>query len=262
MSTPPLIALTTDYGESSPYAAVLKGAILSINPAARLLDLSHRIRPQDIAHADYFLATAVPHFPLGTIHLAVIDPGVGSERAALLAEAGGQFLIGPDNGIFTAALRTLGGPCVRRLTEPRFWRPEVSPTFHGRDVFAPVAAHLSLGTDPAEFGPAVTEWVERKAHSAVRWEDRCRGEVRFADDFGNLITNIPAEMVAALPIRAALAGGEPHPIRWVRAYSDAGSGELVSLFSSDGFFEIAVVNGSAADRLRASPGTAVELHFG
>src|SRR5205823_1369409 len=101
MSTPPLVTLTTDFGDDSPYAAVLKGVILSINPAARVLDLSHRIRPQDLRHASYFLATAVPYFPPGTIHLAVIDPGVGSEREAIYAEVAGQRLVGPDNGIFT-----------------------------------------------------------------------------------------------------------------------------------------------------------------
>src|SRR5438270_128451 len=136
MFTPPPITLTTDFGDASPYAAVMKGVILSINPAARLVDLSHRIRPQDLRHASYFLGTAVPFFPPGTVHVCVIDPGVGSGRSAIYAEAGGQHLVGPDNGIFTGVFRTAGGPaCVRKLTDPRFWRATVSDTFHGRDVF-------------------------------------------------------------------------------------------------------------------------------
>ncbi len=258
----PLVTLTTDFGDASPYVAVMKGVILSINPAARLLYLTHRVPPQDVRHADYVLGTAVPFFPPGTIHLAVIDPGVGTERNPIAVGAGGQFLVGPDNGVFTRAVKALGGPvCVRKLAEPRFRRPAVSATFHGRDVFAPAAAHLSLGTDPAEMGPPLDRMVELEPRSAVCWGNRCRGEVQFVDGFGNLITNVPSAAVTALPTRVALGASDPHPVRWVRTYADAAAGELVSLFSSDGYFEIAVVNGSAARRLGAGVGTPVELHF-
>jgi S-adenosylmethionine hydrolase len=259
MSTAPLITLTTDFGDTSPYVAVMKGVILSINPAARMLDLSHRIRPQNLRHASYFLGTAVPYFPLGTIHVCVVDPGVGSERAALYAEAGGQRLVGPDNGIFTGVFRRAGGAVVRQLAESRFWRQPVSHTFHGRDVFAPVAAHLSCGVDPAELGPLRAEPVELPLCSAVTFGNRWRGEVQFVDDFGNLVTNIPACKVKSLPVRVSLGGEAPHSIRWVRTYSDAVPGELVSLFSSDGFFEIAEVNGSAASRLGVREGAVVEV---
>lgn len=257
-----LITLTTDFGEAAPYVAVMKGVILSIHPNARLLDLTHRIRPQDVAHADYFLGTCVSHFPPGTIHLAVVDPGVGGERKPILIEAGGQFLIGPDNGLFTRAVHTLGTPTVRVLENPRFRRPEVSATFHGRDIFAPAAAHLSRGVPPAEFGPGQPTWVQRKPTSAVCWGNVCGGEVQFIDDFGNVITNIPADRVKELPVHVSLAGEPPHPLRWVRTYSDAAPGELVSLFSSDGFVEIAEVNGNAAARLRATVGMAVQVRFG
>src|SRR5262245_20407745 len=160
MSHSPLITLTTDFGSASPYVAAMKGVVLSINPHTRLLDLTHAIRPQDLRHACYFLATAVPYFPAGTIHVCVVDPGVGSERAALYAEADGQRFVGPDNGIFTGVFRKLGRPACRRLANCRFWRPGVSATFHGRDIFAPVAAHLSLGVDPAELGPEHPNPVE------------------------------------------------------------------------------------------------------
>lgn len=259
----PLITLTTDFGDASPYVAAMKGVILSLNPAARLLDLSHRVPPQDVRHADYFLGTAVPYFPPGTVHVAVIDPGVGSDRRPLVIEAGGQLLVGPDNGIFTRTVKALGEPArIRRLAEPRFWRPEVSATFHGRDVFAPVAAHLSLGAEPAAMGPVVGEMVELKPHSAVCWGGRRAGEVQFVDGFGNLITNIPAALVPSPPARVALGGVGPHPVRWVRTYADAAPGELVALVSSDGFVEVAVVGGSAARRLGAGVGAPVELHFG
>jgi S-adenosylmethionine hydrolase len=260
MSHSTLVTLTTDFGAASPYVAVMKGVILSLNPAARIHDLTHAIRPQDLRHANYFLGTAAPFFPRGTTHVCVVDPGVGSERAGIYAEAGGQRFVGPDNGVFTAALAKLGGPtCIRRLAIPRFWRPAVSSTFHGRDVFAPVAAHLTLGTDPAELGPQHPELVTLPTRSAVTFGRRWQGEVQFADDFGNLITNIPACKLKSLPVKVSVGDAPPVTLRWVRTYADAAAGELVCLFSSDGFFEVAEVNGNAARRLGAEAGTLVEL---
>ena len=254
-----LITLTTDFGITAPYVAVMKGVILSLNPQARILDLSHAIRPQDIRHASYFLATAVPYFPPGTIHLCVVDPGVGSERAALYAEAGGQHLVGPDNGVFTGIFRKSTPRLVRRLIEPRFWRPQVSNTFQGRDIFAPVAAHLSLGIDPRELGPELPHPVEFPLHSAVTFGKKWRGEVQFVDDFGNLITNIPACKLKSLPVGVSIDGLPGQKLRWVRTYAEATPGELVCLFSSDGFFEVAEVNGNAARRLGVDQGAEVEL---
>jgi S-adenosylmethionine hydrolase len=138
----------------------------------------------------------------------------------------------------------------------------VSATFHGRDIFAPAAAHLSRGVPPAEFGPVQSTWVQRKHASVVCWKNACAGDVQFIDDFGNVITNIPAEKVMELPVHVSLGGEPPHPIRWVRTYSDAAPGELVSLFSSDGFVEFAEVNGNAARRLAAAVGMKVEVRFG
>lgn len=259
----PVITLSTDFGDSSPYVAVMKGIILAIHPDARLLDLTHRIRPQDVAHADYFLGTGVPHFPPGTIHLAVVDPGVGGQRRPILIEAGGQFLVGPDNGIYTRAVHALGGtPTVRAVENPQYRKAEVSATFHGRDIFAPAAAHLARGGPPAEFGPVQSHWVQRRHTSAVCWKNVCAGDVQFVDDFGNVITNIPVGRVKELPVHVSLDGQPPHPLRWVRTYSDAAPGELVSLFSSDGFVEIAEVNGNAARRLTAAVGMTVEVRFG
>jgi len=254
------ITLTTDFGLTAPYVAVMKGVILSINPAAHILDLTHAIRPQDIRHASYFLGTAVPLFPQGTIHVCVVDPGVGSDRAAICAESGGQYLVGPDNGAFTGVWRKLGGVSrVRRLAEQRFWRSRVSDTFHGRDIFAPVAAHLSLVVDPTEFGPELADPVELPIRSAVTFGRQWRGEVLFVDDFGNLITNIPACKLKSLPVKVSVGGSAPQVLRWVRTYSEAAPGELVCLFSSDGYFEIAEVNGNAAHRLGVAAGTFVEL---
>jgi S-adenosylmethionine hydrolase len=258
----PLITLTTDFGVASPYVAVMKGVILSINPAATIVDLTHAIPAQDLRNASYFLGTAVPYFPSGSIHVCVVDPGVGSSRAALVAEAGPQRLIGPDNGIFTAAFRKLGGtPSVRRLANSRFWRQSVSATFHGRDIFAPVAAHLSLGIKPEELGPVHTDPVMLSPRTAVTFGKRWQGEVQFVDDFGNLITNVPACKLKCLPVKVSVGNGPLVPLRWVRTYADAASGELVCLFSSDGFFEIAEVNGNAARRLGIEAGAEVELEW-
>jgi len=139
------ITLTTDFGEGSPYVAAMKGVVLALNPNARLLDLSHTIPPQDLYHAAFFLRSALPYFPPGTIHVIVVDPGVGTSRAALYVETAGERLLVPDNGCWTPFAQTVAQPpVVVRLAEPRYWRPHVSATFHGRDIFAPVAAHLSL----------------------------------------------------------------------------------------------------------------------
>jgi S-adenosyl-L-methionine hydrolase (adenosine-forming) len=254
------ITLTTDFGYTSPYVAVMKGVILSINPSACIVDLSHSIRPQDIRHANYFLTTAIPYFPPGTVHVCVVDPGVGSERAGLYVDLGGQCLIGPDNGIFTGLLQKGKKTGIaRRLANQHYWRPRISNTFHGRDIFAPVAAHLSLGIDPTLLGPELPEPVILPSHSAVTFGNRWQGEVQFVDDFGNLITNIPTCKLKTLPVKVSIAGSPLEMLRWVRAYSDGATGELVSLFSSDGFFEIAEVNGNAAKRLGVTAGAVVEL---
>lgn len=260
MSNSPLITLTTDFGYTSPYVAVMKGVIISINPAAAIVDLSHSIRPQDLRHANYFLTTAIPYFPPETIHVCVVDPGVGSERAGLCVEIEDQRLICPDNGICTSLLKKTKKPvAVRRLTDQRFWRPRISNTFHGRDIFAPVAAHLSLGTAPSLLGPEMAEPVALPSHTAVTFGKRWEGEVQFIDDFGNLITNIPACKMKLLPVKVSVAGSPREVLRWVRNYSEGNEGELVSLFSSDGYFEISAVNGSAAKRLGVTAGAVVEL---
>src|SRR5436305_6475893 len=157
----PIITLTTDFGEDSPYVAAMKGVILGINPAVRLVDLSHQIPPQDVRHAAFFLASAIPCFPLGVIHVVVVDPGVGTDRALLYVDVAGHRLLLPDNGCWTLLARQAERPpSVLRLAESRFWRQVVSATFHGRDILAPVAGHLSLGVEPPSLGPVATSWVE------------------------------------------------------------------------------------------------------
>jgi len=257
----PLISLTTDFGAGSPYVAAMKGVILGINPAARLVDLSHDVPAQDVPHAAYLLAAAVPYFPASVLHVAVVDPGVGSARAVLYVEVDGHRLLVPDNGCWTLLVREGSPPpLVYRVSEPRFWRQPVSATFHGRDIFAPVAAHLSLGLAPQALGPPAAEWVVLPQRPPRIEADRLAGEVEFMDHFGNLITNIPGPDFTALagrPVRIQVAGQDVP--RRVRTYADAEPGSLVALVSSSGRLEIAVAQGSAARQLQARVGTEVTV---
>jgi S-adenosylmethionine hydrolase len=251
------VTLSTDFGISSPYVGAMKGVLLSINPGAQIIDLSHSLPPQKLQPASYFLAQAVPFFPAGSLHVCVVDPGVGSRRALIYAEAGGQQFLAPDNGVLTEVLKVLGGAStIRQLTEAKFWRSPVSSTFHGRDILAPVAAHLSLGVSPAELGPALTEIIRLESPVPRQGANWLEGEVTFVDDFGNLISNFPASMLPK-SFRVSLAGQEI--TRFVRSYSEAQPGELVALISSDGHLEIAVVNGNAAEHLRAGNGAVVTV---
>jgi S-adenosyl-L-methionine hydrolase (adenosine-forming) len=248
----PLITLTTDFGTKSPYVAAMKGVILLMNPAARLVDLSHDIPPQDIRHAAFFVAAALPHFPPKTLHVIVIDPGVGTERAILYVEWGTQRLLVPDNGCWTL-LRRDEVHRVFRLTNAAFWRRVVSRTFHGRDVFAPVAGNLSLGLDPVHLGPMVSDWEQLHVPGVVIRVNEMRGEVMFVDDFGNLLTNIPPSDKGTVVV------GDVEVTERVRAYGEAAPGTLVALTSSFETLEIAEVQGSAARRLGAHVGTPVSL---
>lgn len=257
----PLITLTTDFGYSAPYVAVMKGVIYALCPSARVVDLTHAIAPQNVRQAAYFLATAVPYFPAGTIHVCVVDPGVGTVRAALYTHVDGQHLLGPDNGLFTLLWRQAQKqpPLVRRLTEARYWRPLVSATFHGRDIFAPTAAHLACGVLPEELGPLHPQPVQLAVKPVVCTNTACEGEIQYVDDFGNLITNIPAGQVPQLPSLVTIGHRPPLRLPWVRTYGDAPPGTLVSLFSSDGYFEIALVQGNAARHLQVHAGESVRL---
>jgi S-adenosylmethionine hydrolase len=252
-----LVTLTTDFGVGSSYVAALKGSLLGVNPAASLLDLTHALPPQDLVATAYFLADALPWFPAGAVHVVVVDPGVGTERALLCVAWNGSTLLVPDNGCWTPLLTDTGPPPeVYRLTDRRFWRSEVSPTFHGRDILAPVAGHVSRGVRPADLGPRVADWVMLRLPQPVNTADGVRGEVVLVDRFGNLVTNIRAPgLPQAAQVR--LLGGEA--VRLVRTYGEAEPGAVVALIGSSGRLEVAAVNGSAAARLGLGVGAAVTV---
>jgi S-adenosyl-L-methionine hydrolase (adenosine-forming) len=254
----PLVTLTTDFGEASPYVAAMKGVLLSINPDVGLLDLSHAIGPQDVRHAAFFLTETIPYFPPGVFHVVVVDPGVGSSRAVLHVGLGEHQLLVPDNGCWTPLADHLGvPPIVRHVEERRFWRTTVSATFHGRDIFAPVAAHLSLGIKPAELGPETTDWIRLPRVAPTQNEHGWEGEIIFVDSFGNLISNIPGPEAAAVGGTVWL--NDRRANRWVRSYAEAEAGTAVVLVSSSGFLEVAIVQGNAAQRFQAGVGTRLIL---
>jgi S-adenosyl-L-methionine hydrolase (adenosine-forming) len=257
----PLITLTTDFGDGSPYVAAMKGVILGINPQARLVDLSHHIPPQDVRHTAFFLRAAVPYFPHEVLHLVVVDPGVGTERALLYVEVGGHRLLVPDNGCWTELAQGVAEPpMVLRLAEPRYWRPQVSATFHGRDMLAPAAGHLSRGLDPRQLGPPARDWVRLEMAAPQLGPEQLTGEVVFIDDFGNLLTNLPGDTFTAWGDRDVRITVGAHEIeRRVRTYGEAEPGTLVALVSSAGTLELAESQGNAAARLGIRVGAPVAV---
>jgi S-adenosylmethionine hydrolase len=254
----PTITLTTDFGSQSPYVAAMKGVILSVNPSARLMDLTHEIGPQDVRHAAFFLATTVPYFPKTVLHLVVVDPGVGTGRTLLYINLDGRRLLVPDNGCWVALARKIGGsPEVIRLEQTMFWRTAVSSTFHGRDILAPVAGHLTLGIDPHELGPVADHWCDLKLPEPQGGANCLTGEVLFVDRFGNLITNIPGEGIEQFKGHMKIRVGDCEVDRHARTYGEVEPGSLLSLVSSFGLLEIAERDGSAAKRLTAGTGARV-----
>lgn len=255
----PIITLTTDFGTSSPYVGQMKGVILSIARDVDLVDVSHGIAPQNIREGAVVLADTTPRFPPASLHVAVVDPGVGTTRRIVYAEIGEQRYIAPDNGLLSLLARREEPRRVIVVENEAYWLREPSQTFHGRDIMAPVAAHLAGGLAAEKLGPpqngvVMLEWSEpRRSSSSVT------GEVLFIDSFGNVITNIGREDVAPLAEPASLVvdcGG--HQIRGlVPTYGAALAGEIIALFDSQGRLEIANVGGSAANELHLEAGEAV-----
>jgi S-adenosyl-L-methionine hydrolase (adenosine-forming) len=244
----PAITLLTDFGTADGYVAELKGVLMSRAPGVPLVDLSHDVPPQDVPFARLTVARYWRRFPVGTVHLVVVDPGVGTSRAAIAVESDGRYLVGPDNGVLSPALFTLDARVVALPVER-----QASPTFHGRDVFAPAAAQLALGAPIDSLGDWHAEPVRLRTPQPQRQLDgSLQGEVLTIDRFGNAITNLSVRAFAEVEIAGQRA-------RAVRTYGDAQSGELVALIGSSGFVEIAVREGSAANALRLTRGQAAIL---
>lgn len=259
----PIITLTTDFGTRDSYVAQMKGVILGINPQVQLVDVTHDILPQDVRQAALVLDEAIDAFPAQTIHLVVVDPGVGTDRRIVGAELGGYRFVAPDNGVLSPVARRHAPRRCVQLTESRFWRQPVSNTFHGRDVMGPVAAHWSLGVDLAEFGPALEEpLIELPVPLPRRIPDGVEGEVIRVDSFGNLITNIEQGMLPDEPAarnRAIVEVGSHRIAGIALSYAEHSVGALLAVVGSSGRLEIAVNQGSAADVVGLRAGTCVRL---
>ena len=254
-----MITLTSDFGLKDPYVAEMKGVILTINPQANIIDVTHSIEKFDIRVGAFVLASVTPYFPKDTIHLAVIDPDVGTERRAILIQTKQGFFIGPDNGVLMLAAQNQSIEHLYEISNPKFMLPKVSSTFHGRDVFAPAAAHLDRGVKPSEFGPEITEAAMIKFPSVERRNSSLIGEVWHIDDFGNIITNISQKDLPQNQVVNIKLIGVLQNISFGKTYSQAKPHEPLALIGSHGFLEIALNQGNAAEKFNAKPGDKIEL---
>jgi S-adenosyl-L-methionine hydrolase (adenosine-forming) len=256
----PIITLTTDFGIDSPYVAQMKGAVLEVCRDAVLVDLCHGISPQNIVQGALVLADSTPHFPADTIHVAVVDPGVGTSRRLLAARIADHTFVLPDNGLLTIVADRRPPSQLISLTNASYWKKSVSPTFHGRDVMAPVAAHLAAGLPLNSLGAPSDSWVRLDLPAATFSDQEVRGVCLLVDSFGNLISNIEASLLEPWGAAHCVARvGDRSIQRRVTAYAEAAMGELVWLVGSHGRLEVAQVNGHAARALQAGPGSVIVL---
>jgi S-adenosyl-L-methionine hydrolase (adenosine-forming) len=263
----PLITLLTDFGISDPYVGIMKGIIADIAPDARVIDLTHLITPQNIREGALALDRAYQYFPAGTIHLAVIDPGVGSDRHAIAMRAGHYLFVGPDNGLFTFVIKRAKASQkpvkTVRLDNPRYRLEPVSPVFHGRDLFAPAAAYLAAGAALENFGNEIENPVILTMSFPESTNRGWKGEIWSVDHFGSLETNMESTLLTGVEtkkIKIKISGKWVE--RWVTTFADGTPGELVAMVNSTGRLCICVVNGSATNELNAGVGTPVELILG
>jgi len=259
----PIITLLSDFGLEDGYVAAMKGVITGLAPEAALVDITHLVPPQDIAFARFRLLTVARYFPERTVHLAVVDPDVGTARRAVAVRSkSGSCFVGPDNGVLLGALEIDPPVHAVELAEPRFWRTHSpSPTFHGRDIFAPVAAHLAKGVALESLGHnlAVDELVRLELAPWVTIAGGVRGSIQAVDRFGNLVTNIPEAVLANHPVWLATIVG--HMLPGHRTYADVAPGKALALVGSHGFIEVAVHRGDARQLLGAKAGDPVEVSW-
>ena len=261
MAQKKILTLLTDFGLQDIYVGVMKGAIASINPDIQVIDLTHQIPAQNIAAARFCLLNAYTYFPQDTVHVAVVDPGVGSKRRGVAIQYDRGWLVGADNGLFSGVLAQSSAVAAVELSNSEYWRvPNPSNTFHGRDIFAPVGAHLANGIALAELGKAIdpASLVQLTLPEVVIHEQEIIGCIQYIDRFGNLITNIAAELVESASWTVIVKEQE---INSSQTYSDVKVGEIVTLVGSHGWIEIAVRNGSSQEKLRLSWGDEVIIHI-
>ena len=257
-----IITLTTDFGLKDPYVAEMKAAILSICPTVTIVDVTHEVEKFNVRTGAFLLASATPFFPEGTIHVAVVDPGVGTRRRSILMQTKRGSFVGPDNGLLVLAAEKQGVTVVREIANPQFMLPNVSSTFHGRDVFAPAAAHLANEVMPDVFGPEIRDFVKPEFAKVARKNNKLTGEVLHVDDFGNITTNISAEKLVLLNTRDVVnveLSNFRLKLNVRKTYAEAKSHEPLALIGSSGYLELAVNQGNAAETFNAKTGDKIKI---
>ncbi len=264
LSHRPIITLLTDFGVHDAYVGAMKGVILDICPDAVIIDITHHVRPFDVRQGAFLLHQAVPYFPVGTIHVAVVDPGVGTNRRRIGVRGRQGLYVGPDNGVLALALHRDGFVQGVELQEAKYMRPTLSPTFDGRDIFAPVAAHLACGVALEELGPPIARLVTPPFAQATRRKKTLVGEVLHIDRFGNLITNIPRDLLVAFKAAAGEVfrvkiDGATAKVAFSRAYGGVPEGTPVMVVGSSDFIEVSINRGDARALFQADVGSHIEV---
>ena len=254
-----MITLTTDFGYQDPYVAEMKGVIFTINPEAKVIDVTHGVGKFDVRMAAFILASAAPYFPKGTIHLAIVDPEVGTERRSIVVETNTGFLVGPDNGVLMLTGQSQGIKHIYQIVNPQFMLSKVSSTFHGRDVFAPAAACLDKGMTAQEIGPEISDPVTPTYTKVKRAGKTLSGEILHIDGFGNIITNITRKEVATQKTLKINFPKATFQIVFVHTYAEVKPKEPLVLIGSHGFLEIALNQGNAAEKFCAKTGGSIEV---
>ncbi|MGD6807283.1 MAG: SAM hydrolase/SAM-dependent halogenase family protein [Candidatus Bathyarchaeia archaeon] len=254
-----MITLTTDFGLKDPYVAEMKGVILGINPDAKVVDVSHSVDKFDVRMATFMLASAAPYFPDGTVHLAVVDPGVGTARRAIVVQTKRGFFVGPDNGVLMLAAQAQTIEHIYELTNSKYMLPEVSGTFHGRDIFAPAAAYIDKGVNPEVFGPEIADPIIPKFTHVEQQNGVLHGEVLHIDGFGNVITNLTRNMLPQTSLLKVVIHSLSFQLALAKAYGQSKPLEVTALIGSHGFLELALNQGSFADKYQINIGCQVEV---
>ncbi len=260
----PIITMLSDFGLRDPYVAEMKAVVLSICPRATIIDLSHEVKKFDVRMGAFILASAAPYFPPGTIHVAVVDPEVGTKRRPLIVETSRALYVGPDNGVLMLAAQKDGIRHVRNIVNRRYMLPEVSRTFHGRDIFSCAAAHLARGVPPSEFGPEIHEYVFPTFAKPGLKRNRLLGEIIYIDDFGNLITNISPEDLKKANLNDGASfhiklGDKTLTLRLCSAYGEVPKQEPLAIIGSSNFLEVAVNQGNASKTFQIKTGDPVSI---
>ncbi|MEM2105185.1 MAG: SAM-dependent chlorinase/fluorinase [Candidatus Bathyarchaeia archaeon] len=258
----PIITLTTDFGLKDPYVAEMKAVILGICPNAQIIDITHQIEKFNIRIGAYMLACAAPYFPKSTVHVAVVDPGVGTRRRPLLIETRKDLFIGPDNGVLALAAKAQGIKRVYEISNRNFMLQRISNTFHGRDIFAPAAAHIANGVPPSEFGPEIEEITIPEFAKLVKRKDAIIGEVLHVDSFGNIVTNFGDKELKLMGISETVdvkLKDKLLALKLCKAYAEVPPKQSLAIIGSHNFLEISINQGSAAEKFKVKAGDKIAL---